>query len=123
MKLTNKEIYNAATGIVAAFGQETKYIPVKLNFAIQKNLATFSSLQQEIEDSRLKIAKEYGALDQDNKRYIIDESRAKEAEQELTDLLNMEQEVEIRTCSLSVIEDIDLTLEQMQAIMFMITED
>jgi hypothetical protein len=44
MKITNKEIYEKVAEITAAFSNETKYIPIKLNFAIQKNLATFSAL-------------------------------------------------------------------------------
>ena len=61
------------------------------------------------------IGKDIGAI-------IEGENKIK-AEQELQDLFNIEQEVDIRTCSLSQIEGIDLTLEQMQAIMFMIIED
>lgn len=123
MKITNKEIYEKVAEITAAFSNETKYIPIKLNFAIQKNLATFSTLQQEIERARLKIAAEYGELDAENQRYIINKENEQKASQELNDLFNIEQEVDIRTCSLSQIEGIDLTLEQMQSIMFMIVED
>ena len=123
MKLTNQEIYEMAASIAAAFSNEAKYIPVKLNFAIQKNLSIFSNLQKEIEDNRVRIAQEYGKLDQENMRYIIEEENKTKAEQELNDLFSMEQEVEVRTCPLSLIENIDLTLEQMQAIMFMIVED
>ena len=123
MKITNKEIYEKVAEITAAFSNETKYIPIKLNFAIQKNLATFSALQQEIETARLKIAAEYGELDAENQRYIINKENEQKASQELNDLFNIEQEIDIRTCSLSQIEGIDLTLEQMQSIMFMIVED
>ena len=123
MKLTNQEIYEKAFEISKAFSQETKYIPIKLNFAIQKNLATFSKLQKEIEDNRIKIASVYGTLDEERQKYIIEGENKIKAEQELQDLFNIEQEVDIRTCSLSQIEGIDLTLEQMQAIMFMIVED
>lgn len=123
MKITNKEIYEKVAEITAAFSNETKYIPIKLNFAIQKNLAIFSALQQEIETARLKIAAEYGELDAENQRYIINKENEQKASQELNDLFNIEQEVNIRTCSLSQIEGIDLTLEQMQSIMFMIVED
>ena len=123
MKITNKEIYEKVAEITAAFSNETKYIPIKLNFAIHKNLATFSALQQEIETARLKIAAEYGELDAENQRYIINKENEQKASQELNDLFNIEQEIDIRTCSLSQIEGIDLTLEQMQSIMFMIVED
>ena len=123
MKITNKEIYEKVVEITTAFSNETKYIPIKLNFAIQKNLATLNTLRQEIETSRLKIAAEYGELDAENQRYLIKKENEQKASQELNDLFNIEQEVDIKTCSLSQIEGIDLTLEQMQSIMFMIIED
>lgn len=123
MKLTNQEIYEKATEITVAFSNETKYIPVKLNFAIQKNLSVLSKLKEEIENNRIKIASEYGKLNSEGTQFIIEKENREKVEQELNDLFTMEQEIDIRTCSLSQIEGIDLTMEQMQAIMFMITED
>lgn len=123
MKLTNQTIYEKATEIQVAFSNETKYIPVRLNFAIQKNLATLTTLQEEIEQARLRIAATYGILDEENMRYIIEEDNKDKVNQELNDLFTMEQEVNIKTCTLAQMEDIDLTLEQMQAIIFMIEED
>lgn len=123
MKLTNKEIYEKATEIAVAFSNETKYIPVKLNFAIQKNLLTLSKLREEIEKNRVHIAEIHGELNADKTQYEIKKEYIEKVSQELEDLFNIEQEVEIKTCSLSQIETIDLTMEQMQAIMFMITED
>lgn len=123
MKLTNQEIYEKATEITVAFSNETKYIPVKLNFAIQKNLSVLLKLKEEIENNRVKIASEYGKLNSEGTQFIIEKENREKVEQELNDLFTMEQEIDIRTCSLSQIEGIDLTMEQMQAIMFMITED
>ena len=123
MKLTNQEIYEKATEITVAFSNETKYIPVKLNFTIQKNLSVLSKLKEEIENNRIKIASEYGKLNSEGTQFIIEKENREKVEQELNDLFTMEQEIDIRTCSLSQIEGIDLTMEQMQAIMFMITED
>lgn len=123
MKLTNQEIYEKATEITVAFSNETKYIPVKLNFAIQKNLSVLSKLKEEIENNRVKIASEYGKLNSEGTQFIIEKENREKVEQELNDLFTMEQEIDIRTCSLSQIEGIDLTMEQMQAIMFMIIED
>lgn len=123
MKLTNQEIYEKATEITVAFSNETKYIPVKLNFAIQKNLSVLLKLKEEIENNRVKIASEYGKLNSEGTQFIIEKENREKVEQELNDLFTMEQEIDIRTCSLSQIEGIDLTMEQMQAIMFMIIED
>lgn len=124
MKLTNQEIYMKATELSVAFTNETKkYIPVKLNFAIQKNFSTLCKAQEEIEKAKIEIAKEYGELSEDGTKYLISEDKKEQAQQELNDLFSIEQDMDIKTCSLSQIENIDLTMEQMQAIMFMITED
>ena len=123
MKFTNKEIYEKAVEIVTAFSNETKYIPVKLNFAIQKNLLTFSNLREEIEKNRIHIAETHGELNQEKNHYDIKKEYIEKVNQELEDLFSIEQEVDVKTCSLSQIENIDLTMEQMQAIMFMIIED
>ena len=123
MKFTNKEIYEKTAEITAVFSNEKKYIPVKLNFAIQKNLLTFSKLQEEIERNRIHIAETHGELNSERNQYDIKKEYIEKVTQELEDLFNIEQEVDVKTCSLSQIEGIDLTMEQMQAIMFMITED
>ena len=124
MKLTNQQIYENAMGIMMAFSSEAKkYIPVKLNFAIQKNLATLAVLRDEIEKNRMAILTEYGTLNEEQSQYDIKPEDQEKVNQELIDLFTIEQEVEIKMCSLADIETIDLTMEQMQAIMFMITEE
>ena len=97
MKLTNQIICEKAAEIQAAFSKETKYIPVKLNFAIQKNLANLIKLQEEIEVNRLKIASEYGELDEANQRYIILDNNREIVMKEMNDLFSIEQEIEIKT--------------------------
>lgn len=124
MKLTNQQIYENAIAIMVAFSEAgKKYIPVKLNFAIQKNLVALATLRDEIEKNRMAILTEYGTLNEEQSQYDIKPEYQEKVSQELQDLFTIEQEVEIKTCSLADIENIDLTMEQMQAIMFMVVED
>lgn len=121
MKMTNLEIYNIAQGINEVFQDTTQYLPIKVNFYIQKNKALLTSLAQTIEMSRWDIIKNYGELDTENERYIIPAEKMEEAQKELSDLFSLEQEVEIYKVDIEKFpDDISLTTGQMEALMFMI---
>ena len=121
MKLTNYEIYSYAKALTTAFEDLAQPLPVKVNFFIQKNRATLLDLAQEIEKARLDIAAAFGQLNQETQQYIIPSERLQEANEELNDLFNLEQEVQIYTFPItSFKDDFVLTMEQMDAIMFMI---
>lgn len=121
MKMTNLEIYNIAQSINEVFQDTTQYLPIKVNFYIQKNKALLTSLAQTIEMSRWDIIKNYGELDTENERYIIPAEKMEEAQKELSDLFSLEQEVEIYKVDIEKFpDDINLTTGQMEALMFMI---
>lgn len=123
MIFTNQEISESATKILVAFSNEVKYMPIKLNFTIQKNLYTLLTFKEKIEKKQMEIASKYGELNSEGTQFVIKSENKEKAEQELKDLFAMKQDIDIRICSLSQVKDIKLTIEQMQAIMFMITED
>lgn len=122
MKLTNNQIYSYAIQLNEAFKDATQRLPMKINFYLQKNKATLMEMAQDIEDNRMDIIKNYGAVvDDDPDKYSIPADKIQEAQQELMDLLNLEQEVNIYMISVdSLSDDISLTTAQMEAIMFMI---
>lgn len=123
MRMTNLEVVTYLNKLSSNFfndDMKNKYLPVKLNFAIQKNLATLGQHNIGIDESRKTIGEHYGTLD--GNHYIIDPDKIDEANQELQDLYNIEIELPILTVSLSSIEDLDLTMTQMDALMFMIEE-
>lgn len=123
MKLTNSQIYTSATNLNSAFTDSKQYLPIKLNFAIQKNAQTLSTLAEEIEKERMNIFKHYGKTDTEKGIVIPEENRA-EASKELNDLFNIEQDVNILTININSFGDnLSLSLEQMNAIMFMIEEE
>lgn len=121
MTMTNFEIYNIAKAMSDAFQDGTQYLPVKVNFFIQKNKATLMTLAQDIDNSRIEIVKNYGTMDEESNQFIVPEDKIEAANAELMDLFNIEQEVDIRKVSIdSFPEDINLTTAQMEALMFMI---
>lgn len=121
MTMTNFEIYNIAKAMADAFQDGTQYLPVKVNFFIQKNKAALMTLAQDIDNSRIEIVKNYGTMDEESNQFIVPEDKIEAANAELMDLFNIEQEVDIRKVSIdSFPEDINLTTAQMEALMFMI---
>ena len=122
MKFNNSEIYQIANVLAKTFDNLDIYIPAKANFFIQKNISAFAAAAQEIEKSRLEIAKHYGKLDEEGQQYKIPEDKLEEASKELEDLFSIEQDLNIKTFSIEALGDVEFTPAQMQAIMFMIED-
>ena len=123
MKLTNNEIYIYARNLIEAFNDGEQKLPIKISFYLQKNKNTLLSLAQDIETSRLEIAKTYGILDEENQQYNIPVDKMEDANKELVDLFNLEQEVQIYMINIdNFSNDLTITTAQMEAIMFMIEQ-
>ena len=121
MTMTNFEIYNIAKGMSEAFQDGGQYLPVKINFFIQKNKATLMTLAQDIDNSRMAIVRNYGELNEDGTQFIVPEDKMEAANAELLDLFNIEQEVDIRKINIDAFpDDVSLSSAQMEALMFMI---
>ena len=112
MILKNYEIYNYTLALQNVFNDNEKYIPIKLNFIIQRNKKLLYDLAVEIEYERTYIM---------NNVNLSDEEKNKE----LYNLENIEQDVNIKTISIDYIADdkIELTSAQMNAILFMFSEE
>ena len=117
MKLTNQTIYQYAEAL-ASFNDNEIYIPVKANFLIQKNISALAAAAQEIDKSRLEVAKHYG--EETEGGYTIPNNKLPAAAKELEDLFSIEQDIEIRTFKIEDLGDTQFTSAQMKAIMFMI---
>ena len=121
--MTNQEILEIYSNLNKAFENNDKYIPVKIGFLIQNNKNKLFSLATEIEISRIKICENYGKLSKDEEYYIFSEENQEKFVKELNDLLKIEQNVDIKKIKLKDIEDLEFTLEQIDALMFMIEEE
>ena len=123
MKLTNNEIYLYAKKIAEAFDDKDQKLPIKINFYLQKNKNTLVQLAQDIEQSRLLIAKNYGDLDEEKQQYTISPENMDIVTKELNDLFNLEQDVQIYTVKIDQFDDdLTITTAQMEALMFMIEQ-
>lgn len=121
--LTNNEIYTIAMQLLETeVAQLNISLPVKVNFYLQKNIASIIDMAKEIEKARNEILQKYGTLNEEG-NYTLDEQKVEEANKELIDLFALEQEVPIYEISLDAFNDTELTSNQVKAITYMIKEE
>lgn len=121
MKLTNQQIYACANELIALKKCNIK-LPIKVNFYLQKNLQIVAQAAEEIEGARLQIASQYGTLNKEKNGYDIPLENIPIVNRELNDLFNLEQDLNIHIFKLSDFDNIELTYQELSAIMFMIEE-
>lgn len=119
--LTNEEIYLINQKLNSSFEQSNQYLPARINFYIQKNKKIIADLASVIEEARNAIILEFGSPDEDG-RVTISQDKVPEANKEIYDLFSIKQEVNIDLISLESIENYSFTMDQMEALMFMIEE-
>lgn len=121
--LTNEEIYLINKQLNESFENSGQYLPAKVNFYIQKNKKKIAELAQEIEESRTQIVINFGeSSEEDEGKYFIPNEKMGDFQKELNDLLDIEQEIEIKIISIEDIENLHFTFQQMESLMFMIEE-
>lgn len=121
-KFTNLEIWEINNLIEKAFKDEDQlYLPIKVNYALQVNKKTLRDKYRIIEGLRMNIGKKYGEATEDG--YQIPKELRDKAQSELDQLLEIEQTADIILISLSDLQDVKLSMEQMAAIIFMIEEE
>lgn len=120
MKLTNNQIYTYAQSL-RAFSIDIK-LPVRINFFLQKNIQTIMTAAEEIEKARFNIGAQYGTPNEEGTGYNISGENMVIVNQELADLFGLEQELNIHIFKLEEFDNIELTYQELSAIMFMIEE-
>lgn len=120
MKLTNQKIYDTAIAL-SSFSVDGK-IPVRINFFLQKNIQILAAAAEEIEAARLKVAQDFGELNEDGTQFVVPPEKLLEARKELNDLFSLEQDLNIHIFKLDDFDGINLTYQQLSSIMFMIEE-
>ena len=124
--MSNSNIYNLMQELQSNFNSSKDfYLPTVINFAIQKNLVALTEVGKIIESVRNDIGVKYGTYEKDDQggHFFIPEENRSEAEAELKKLMELEQIVEIRKIHLSDLSNVQLTTQQMQALLFMIEEE
>lgn len=121
--LTNNEIYNYANSLMEYFSDSEVKFPIKVNFYLQKNKNALTTLAQDIEQERINIIQEYGKLDEETQQFSIPQEKMAEASEKINDLFNLTQDVNLYKVNLDSFGDMELTANQMQALLFMIEDN
>ena len=123
IQVKNIQIYEWASLLIKNIIENNLILPIKVNFYLQKNKDVILKAAQEIEEHRLKIASEYGTLKEELNSYSIPPDKLEEATKKLNELYDLTQEITIYKVTLSDFKDIELTTDQMSALMFMIEDE
>lgn len=124
MRLTNYQIYEFANAYSRLFKDAGDiYIPAKANFFLQRNIKALAEAAQEIDKARMDIAAHYGTLNEETQVFSIGPENMPQASKEISDLFNIEQEIDIKKISIDDLADVQFTFAQMQLIMIFIQED
>lgn len=120
--MLNKDIYESAQ-LLAIFDNCNIRMPVRINFYLQKNIKIIKEAAKAIDLARLEIGAQFGVPNTERTGFNIPPEKIEAAAQELQELLELEQDIKIHKFHLSDFDGIELTYQQMSAIMFMIEED
>lgn len=126
MKLRNSQIISFLNTYTAI---KTKKLPVKLGYAIKKNVSAVTAASEAYSAERNELLKHY-AQKGENGQFLVNDGCYVIPDQEgyakdIEELLNIETEAEIQTVSLDVLEKCDdprfdpLTIEELTALEFM----
>ena len=123
MLYTNEELYTILKNLNEQILSKIDLIfPVRVNFYIQKNINLLRPLIQEVEDTRINLISSSGTLNEETNQYIIDPDKMQYVVDELNKLFAIQQEVNFYQCDLEDLGNMPLTMQQMDALMFMIKE-
>lgn len=124
MKLTNKQIYEYTEKILKIFSvDEEIYLPIRINFYLHKNRNILMELAKDIEKQRTEIIKKYGTLNEETKEYEVPKDKITDVLDEIDELFSLTQDVALYFVSMNEIkDDLTLTTQQMDALMFMIED-
>ena len=121
MILTNQKIYECAKSL-SVFNNFNLKLPVRISFFLQKNIKTITEAGIEVENARTSIIQTYGEPSGEDGSYLIPSALIGIASAELEELFGLEQDLNIHIFKLDDFDNIELTYQQLSAIMFMIEE-
>lgn len=119
--MKNKQIYEYSQKL-SIFNECDMIMPVRINFYLQKNIRLVQEAAEEIDRARLLIGAQFGVPNAAGTGYDIPPENIPAANKELQDLFDLKQDLNIHMFNLDDFDGIELTYQQMSAIMFMIEE-
>ena len=125
LKLTNKEILEKV-GMLGEISRKT--LPVKVSYAIGKNIGKIESELKHYNNEREKIVEKYcekdekGKLKIENGNYVIKDDEKENWNKDMKILQDIEVEFDVHKFKLEELNGYDMTASEMMCIDFMIEE-
>ena len=119
--MTNKQIYEYSQKLTIFTDCNLK-LPVRISFYLQKNIQLIQQATDDIDRARLGIGAKFGTPNAQGTGYDIPPENIQFANRELNELFELEQDLNIHIFKLEDFEGVDLTYQELSAIMFMIEE-
>lgn len=97
--------------------------PTKINYIITKNYNNLFNIYNELLKVKENICKDYCTKMVEDGKFLFETKESQEnVQKELNDLLNLKQEVNILTFNLDILNNIELSVKEMDSLMIMIEE-
>ena len=108
--MKNKDIIENLAKLNSSFVNSSDvFLPIKLNFFIQKNKQKLIQCAKEIEDFKMDLGKKYGKYNEETNGYSIKEEYLDLVAKELNDLAEIDQDIKIEKVNINALSD-DLKL-------------
>lgn len=101
---------------------DKKDLPGRLSYAIAKNMRKMKEELQEYLETKYDLIKKYGEL-KDDRYQIVDNDKVKAYAEEIQDIANMEQTLELVVVAPGVFDSINISVDEILALEFMIEEN
>lgn len=126
MKLTNRKIVNTINSIGTV---SNRSLPIKASYAISKNLLKLEKEAEIYNLEREKLLDKYSEKDEAGQRavdkngnVIIKKEHIEDWNREITELLDIEVEIDIHKFDLAVLDHVEISPQELMAIDFMIND-
>lgn len=112
MKITNRQVIEFINS-VSANKLASKRLPVKVAYAISRNLDKMNNIITSYETARKTLLDQYAEKDEEGKakvkdgNYVIQEDQKQAFSDELKELLEVENEIDLHTINMDEVEKCD----------------
>lgn len=119
--MTNKDILSCFEGLQKLRQAADRRLPARTSFAIVRNIKTFQPIVEDFQDAYRELLNKYADLI-DGDRYQVKEENLTIFNTELDNLYNLDIDCQIVKINFADIENLDFSLDEIEALYFMIED-
>lgn len=119
--MTNQEVISIFEKLAEWRTSVTARFPASIAYAVLRNIKTLQPIYEDIVAARAEILQTYADPVEDNPGYFLPKEGQQEAmEHEFATLAAIENNIDIVTVPMTALDGMELTLEDMDALYFMV---